>query len=1089
MLHQPIFASKEIQNKLRNYSLKNIPLLEEKIKKLEDWQRAIRSGRIAQTNEEALQADFLNTLFGDVLEYEYKDPHEWNLDKESKTLSDSTKSDGALGFFSLVGKKITKDVQVVIELKDARSDLDKAQNRKSDKRTPVEQAFGYASKVGGNCRWVIVSNFIELRLYHHSDQTRYEVFDLTRASEGTELVRLFYFLHKDRLIAGHTESVVDVLYKERQAAEKSITKRFYSDYKEARINLFKHLRDQNPATEELTVFNKTQKLLDRIVFVCFCEDKAIIPPYTFRGLLKSVKENRFDRTEDKIYKSVKGLFTAIDEGYPQAGINKFNGGLFAPDEVLDNLQIKDSTLEHIISLEQYDFDSELNVNILGHIFEQSISDIEELKAQITGEIFDEKKGKRKKDGIFYTPEYITRYIVKEAVGGWLDDRKKEIGFDQLPELLPEDLASVAIKKGGVLSYNKKVEKHLKAWETYREKLTGIKVLDPACGSGAFLNQVFDYLYAEGQRVNAELARLRAGQYEAFDLDKHILTQNIFGVDLNPESVEITKLSLWLKTANKTRELTTLDANIKCGNSLIDDPAVAGERAFAWEKEFAGVMASGGFDVVVGNPPYVRVQNLKHDYIDWLKSNYNTAFKRVDLSLLFFELSREVLLSEKGIVSLITSNQFLVAEYGQNIRQFIVEKFRIREIIDFGDLPIFEDALTYVSIFTFENNEPRNFNYLKVETIDKIKTNDLANLVEIDITNLGSNPWQLKDKEQIDIVSHLRKHPNLGNGIGKCSYGIVTGNDDIFILSKNEAKELGIENECILPLIRAENCSRYGYSDFDNYVIYPYKFINGDTILLDIKEIELNYPKLFQYLIDNKLSLVSRKDSRTTFEGKNNWYTLTRFGQLSVFNKDKIVFPGENKTSKFGIDLNRAGYSGARVFGITVNKLDVSIKYLLCLLNSKIIEFYLHSICALKQGGFYSYSSSVIDTVPIPSIPIESQQPFIEKADLMLSKNNKLQELKNQFLQLLQSELGLQKPNTKLGQWYTLAWPEFGKELEKAKIKLSLSQKSEWMAYFNTQKEKAQAIQSIITQTDQEIDAMVYKLYELTEEEIAIVEGK
>lgn len=1075
MLHQPIFSAKEIQNKLSNYSLRNIPLLEEKMKKLEDWQKAIRSGRISQTNEEALQADFLNALFGDVLGYEYKDAYEWNLDKESKTVSDSTKADGAIGFFSLVGKKVKKDVQVVIELKDARSDLDKPQNRKSDKRTPVEQAFGYASKVGGNCHWVIVSNFIELRLYHHSDQTRYELFDLTKAADA-ELTRIFYFLHKDRLIAEHSESVIELLYKERQAEEKSITKRFYSDYKEARINLFKHLRDLNPGVDELDIFNKTQKLLDRIVFVCFCEDKAIIPPYTFRGLLKSVKENRFDRTEDKIYKSVKGLFAAIDEGYPQASINKFNGGLFAPDAILDNLQIKDSTLEHIISLEQYDFDSELNVNILGHIFEQSISDIEELKAQITGETFDEKRGKRKKDGIFYTPEYITRYIVKEAVGGWLEDRKKEIGFDELPELCPEDYASVAIKKGGVVTYNKKIERNLKAWEAYRERLIQIKILDPACGSGAFLNQVFDYLYAEGQRVNAELAKLRGGQYEAFDLDKHILTQNIFGVDLNPESVEITKLSLWLKTANKYKELTTLDENIKCGNSLIDNSVVAGDKAFVWEKEFTEVIVAGGFDVVVGNPPYVRQELLGRVNKEYfVKKFIQVGNGTADLYVYFYELALSKLKPE-GVLGYITPNKFMKAGYGKKLRQYL-SRFHIAQIIDFGELPVFSEAATFPAIYIIRKNK------LDIATtftpIRSLDFTDLTNELRTRGINLpqstfNQETWQLTGEAKGYLIEKLKsKAISLDKYVnGSIRRGILTGLNDAYIID-NHIHRLLINAdkrsaEILKPFVVGDNIRKYRIESENKFIILT-------KIGVDIQQ----YPAILKHLSQYQQLLEKRWDKG------NHWWELRACDYYEDFEKPKIFYPEMGKESRFSYDSS-GYYSNNKAFFIPVDD-----KFLLSVLNSKLIWLYLKSVCSIlgdaEKGGRLELRSIYMKEVPI--VEPENKQPFIEKADIMLIKNKELQEVKNKFLQLLHSEFILEKPTTKLQQWYTLAWPDFQKELEKAKAKLSLAQKAEWMEYFNLQKEKAQAIQALITQIDREIDHLVYKLYELTEEEIAIVEGK
>jgi type II restriction/modification system DNA methylase subunit YeeA len=150
---------------------------------------------------------------------------------------------------------------------------------------------------------------------------------------------------------------------------------------------------------------------------------------------------------------------------------------------------------------------------------------------------------------------------------------------------------------------KKYKDEQDAYRAYQQILQNVKVLDPACGSGAFLVKVFDYLYAENLRVGKIVKSL----FDDEEIYKSILRNNIYGVDLNPESVEITKLSLWLKSAQKDRKLNNLDQNIKCGNSLIDNPAVAGERAFDRNKEFADIMKSGGFDVIVGNPPYVTTK--------------------------------------------------------------------------------------------------------------------------------------------------------------------------------------------------------------------------------------------------------------------------------------------------------------------------------------------------------------------------------------------------------------------------------------------------------------------------------------------------
>lgn len=423
------------------------------------------------------------------------------------------------------------------------------------------------------------------------------------------------------------KSKIDEVLDDSALKQENIAKEFYNEYKTYRTELFKHIKGKNPDKDGLLLFEKTQKIMDRFIFVCFCEDCGLLPENTVRKAVQAA--NGSYAFGDNIWREMKGLFHAIDKGSPKHNINKFNGGLFSGDPILDSLEIGDDILRKLAKISDYDFDSDLNVNILGHIFEQSISDIEEIKAEIRGEEINRKKGKRKKDGIFYTPEFITEYIVENAVGGWLKDRRKEMGEQDLPEY--EHLKT---KK----SRNEKIQQHIDFWQKHLDILKNIKILDPACGSGAFLVQAFDYLRSEGMKVNEKLDELRfelqsdnnqkekpvedkameyqhrrwaksaayaytPGQLEFFDWSVHILQNYLFGVDLNRESVEITKLSLWLMTADKQHELTYLDDNIKCGNSLIDDREVAGDLAFRWEEEFPEIMKGGGFDVVIGNPPY------------------------------------------------------------------------------------------------------------------------------------------------------------------------------------------------------------------------------------------------------------------------------------------------------------------------------------------------------------------------------------------------------------------------------------------------------------------------------------------------------
>ncbi|HRP02775.1 MAG TPA: N-6 DNA methylase [Candidatus Kapabacteria bacterium] len=576
-----------------------------KLELVNQWVKLTNSASFYQSKETELQGKFLFDVFGKILGYSSKleNPDEWNLNQEQVTTIGGKFADGSLGFYNIQNKVI----RVVIELKNPNTNLDERQHRYQDNRTPVQQAFDYQHSIGRDCKWVIVSNFNEIRLYHHSSSIEFELFYIKDLYDNEKLKYFFFLLGKDNLISKDGNSAIDDLFISNEQEEQEITKTFYAAFKRHRLNFFDQLKKNNPTINENILLEKTQKILDRFIFICFAEDNRLLPELIFKNILKTAKSS-FATDETKVWNELKGLFVAINHGSPSHNINKFNGGLFATDEVLDNLRITDQSIEELGAITEYDFESEVSIDILGHIFEQSISDLEEIKANINGEVFEKSKSKRKRDGIVYTPAYITRDIVEKAVGGWLEDRNIELGYYDLLELTDEDYKSI-INNRGKLTYNDKIKQHLEFWYAYRERLMNIKVVDPACGSGAFLIQVFDFLYNEGMKVNDTIAKLLGGQYEVFQLDKHILSNNIYGVDINLESVEITKLSLWLKTANKSAELTSLDNNIKCGNSLIDYPEVAGDKAFDWSKEFAEIL----HDKVIN-------EGLKAYHVTWATFN-------------------------------------------------------------------------------------------------------------------------------------------------------------------------------------------------------------------------------------------------------------------------------------------------------------------------------------------------------------------------------------------------------------------------------------------------------------------------------------
>lgn len=403
-------------------------------------------------------------------------------------------------------------------------------------------------------------------------------------------------------------------------------------------------------------------------------------------------------------------------------INRYNGGLFKADPELDNLLIYDDVLEEFTKLSEYDFGSDLNVNILGQIFEQSISDVEQIKNEING-IVSEAKGKRKDDGIFYTPYYVTRYIVEQTVGVFLGQKKEELKHS----LFKQGSFKATVRKPSTNRNNlieirswteipeekfnltedeemfraAVIQLHLEYWKKYENVLKEIKICDPACGSGAFLNQCFDYLHEEMNFVLEMKHLYDKGQLNLFDIDKQILQNNLFGVDINPESVEITKLSLWLKTAKKNQTLASLDDNIKCGNSIVADSKVAGEYAFNWKEEFPQVFANGGFDIIVGNPPYGAT--LEQPTKEYLTDNYVTTEYNFDTYKTFFELGF-TLLHENGYLGYITPNTFFTMELGANkLRKFLFDNNTLLRIVEVYN--VFPTAVVEPVITVFKKKKP------------------------------------------------------------------------------------------------------------------------------------------------------------------------------------------------------------------------------------------------------------------------------------------------------------------------------------------------------------------------------------------------
>lgn len=993
---------------------------------LNKWINNLENGVLDKSKEEEFQGEFLYDIFTIVLRAVNKSDgkNEWNLERETKTKLDGQKADGVLGFFDVEGKK---DIRAVIELKGAKVSLDVRQKRAGDTRTPVEQAFNYAPKYGKNCQWVIVSNYKEIRLYRSNDMTEYQVFFLEKLKDDLEFKKFIYILSFDALVGTEEKKAKTIeLSEEYQKKQAEIEKKFYNEYKNIRLHIFENMRKNKPAENENTIIEKVQKLLDRFLFICFCEDKGLLPNNIFHKTLEKGKKI------ENIFEIFSSLCRWIDIGNSRENIPRFNGGLFKNDDVLDGLYVDNEVFEEMRKISEYDFDSELNENILGHIFEQSVSDIEELKKSVSGEEFDSKKSKRKKDGIFYTPKYITKYIVENSIKNWLDDKRKELGEDELPELTEKDFEiSYASKKSDKRIYSEKFKKHIDFWTKYREAVKNIKIVDPACGSGAFLITAFECLLKQNNYIDDKIFDLTGVKDLFSDTTKEILQNNIFGVDLNKESVEITKLSLWLKTADKNKTLASLENNIKCGNSLIDDVEIAGELAFDWEKEFPEIFENGGFDIVVGNPPYVSAEYISEIEKKYYEKIYYSASGRQNLYIIFYEKALNIL-KKSANLGFITPYTILKNMYYKEIREYILKNAKILEIVDFKGITVFEDAGVDSIIFMLKKEQKKEY---KITYISNIRIFE-NQLYDIDFFSnqkiLEKEDLSMQFSKNDELISRILEDKNILKlkEIVDFKQGIITGgNKKYLVLEKKDMCE---------KVLTGADFNRYRLSNSNQYIIYDTK--------------KLHRPR-----------------KRELFEVKEK-LLLRQTGEFPICMIDNDQY--------FTLDTVHNGI---------LKRDNFDIKYVMLLLNSKFLRFIYENMINESGKLFAQVKIIYIDELPIKEISLEAQKPFIKKADKMLFLNKNLQELSQKFQRLLTRKFELEKLTTKLQDWYLLKFSEFVKELKKSKIKLSLKDEMEWEEIFLENKEEAEKIKNEIEMTDKEIDRMVYELYGLNEEEIEIIE--
>lgn len=1046
-----------------------------------------RQANIRQVSEEQYQGEFIRALFVDILGYTAQPEPSYNLLREKKNETDSKSADAAI--------IINQQVIGVVELKD---------HKTQDLKKVEIQAFGYKNN-HRNCHYVVTSNFERLRFYI-DNAVEFIEFDLFHLSFD-DFRRLWLCLSYESI----AKNLPQEIKKQSISNEDIITKKLYKDYSVFKRQLFDNIVALNPTYDKLLLFKKTQKLLDRYLFLFFAEDKGLLPANSIQGTVEKWMKYNADPMNDyqSLYSRFVKYFHLLNVGYKDTHIEiyAYNGGLFADDDVLNDIKIDDKILsENVLILARYDYDTDVDVNILGHIFENSLNEIEEVANEITTGV--KLASKRKQDGVFYTPRYITQYIVENTVGRLCEEKKAALGIgEELFEYKRKD----------------KKKEALKIFDVYREWLLQITILDPACGSGAFLNMALEFLIAEHKWIDDQQEKI-AGlknhySMELSNIENSILENNLFGVDINEESVEIAKLSLWLRTAKPHRKLTSLNNNIKCGNSLIDDPAIAGAKAFNWEKEFPQVFGRKASE----DQTVVFKKDETPDYLKLIKEKTAEAQQKAEQGI---ALSKEALEISKQLAEYAEKLESLTASeanaiYGGEKRGFdaVIGNPPYGAKID--DEQIKYATNTYKNWGISASLNDTYFIFYAMSLQKLLKTNGYLGFITpntwklIESAKLFRNNLLNSNYKVVQIIQHINK-----------VFADATVDCDTLIVSKNDKKgnilirfidgamiktERSIKQETIaqqdyinLFLSQKDYCLKekiISKSVFvkDTFVVKngvkPYEKGKGKPAQTEFTMKEK--PFTSEMKIDDSFSplIGGSYFNRYQILWDNNYWI--QYGEWLAAPREKEIFDAEEKLifrqtsdSIIGSYITK-GFVMRDNTHILLNKIDspYNLKYTLAILNSKLVNWFYWTINPERGEAMAQVKAFHLGLLPLYSLNNEDQQPFVVKVDQITALNTEFLYHLTKLQRMLQRKLELQDLPGKLQNWYTLSYGEFVKELSKKKVKLTLAQEDEWEEYFTAEQAKTLEIKKQIDTTDREIDRMVYELYGLTEEEIKIVEGE
>jgi hypothetical protein len=1084
---RPLFIPDLVQTLARNKQI-DAKKREHAHPAFQKWAKDLKSGVLQQLSETQVEQDFNHVLLrglGYKTQADVPTGQAWSLTPKWP-VPGSGEVDAALGKFRFdESGTLMSEPLVMVELKGARVDLDRKMPTRNI--TPVQQVWSYLN-ASESAQWAIVSNYAEIRLYSRQKSSNHlHRILLTELDDADTFAEFYAVFHAESLLGtGMVAHNTGWLLSETGQRQEKVSDDLYREYAERRVELIQELRLRGVELDR--AIEVAQRLLDRILFIAFAEDRGLLPDRNLLNRTAFVQIPGLTR-----WQAFQLLFRSIDRGDPLNGIPRYNGNLFKPDPILDDMGFaleSEKWPQVFRTMGEFDYRNEVTVDILGRIFERSITDIEEIKAksldQHAATLADRRRkpGRRKEQGVYYTADYIVNYLVSAALDPLWDQTRSELAKEH-----GVDLETSALPSAGFLLA-------MLSW------LDSVTLCDPACGSGAFLIAAYDWFLNHRLGLLDDLSHVEpvheacAGARDDW-IERSaplILQKNLYGVDISPESVEIAQLSLWIRTARPGQPLTDLSAHIRCGNSVVDDPTVD-SKAFDWKAQFPGMFERGGFDAVVGNPPYVR-QELLSLLKPYLAQHYQAYHGMADLYVYFYERGVQ-LLKAGGRLAFVVTNKWMKAGYGEPLRRFFGEHTWVESVVDFGHAKqFFKDADVFPCFLVVrrpsEETKP-DAATVSVVPRDLVRVDQLPALIQrhrikVALNRLTDRPWSPEISEVGDL---LQKVQNAGMPLseiirGKPYRGILTGFNEAFLIDSSTRQAL-IQGdpralELVKPFLRGQDVDRWSPDWADLWMIaiassadrrWPWTDA-GEDAECRFRE---TYPSIHKHLNRFRPALERRLD-----KGRY-WWELRACAYWGEFDRNKIVYQEIQYHPSFALDSERR-LCNAKVFFLPADD-----PYVLAVLNSPLIWWHNWRYLPHMKDEALTPVAFLMDTLPVPEGTAATRSLISSTAQRLHEITRLGHDTTRTVLDWLLVQHSIAEPTTKLRQALSLSSDTFVAEVQKArgrKNSLTAAGLRSLREEYSRTIEPARVLASEALQLEYRIHDLVNEAYGLTRDEVRLM---